>query len=56
VFSTRLKLRIQSDTDEIFYYPDLMVACRRDTGPEATAEFRSIGLSVPLAQIYAGTL
>jgi hypothetical protein len=26
------------------------------TGPEAVVEFRSIGLSVPLAQIYEGTL
>jgi hypothetical protein len=26
------------------------------SGPEATVEFRSIGLSVPLAQIYEGTL
>ena len=25
-------------------------------GPQAVAEFRSIGLSVPLAQIYEGTL
>ena len=25
-------------------------------GPQAQVEFRSIGLSVPLAQIYAGTL
>jgi Uma2 family endonuclease len=121
-FSTDLKLLIRSETDEIFYYPDAMVACRREdwgthyvrnpklvaetlspstqhidrrekamtyrrvasieeyvllaqddheitvqrraenwrpqlyTGPEAIAEFRSIGLSVPLAQIYEGTL
>jgi Uma2 family endonuclease len=26
------------------------------SGPEAMVEFRSIGLSVPLAQIYEGTL
>jgi hypothetical protein len=26
------------------------------TGPQATVEFRSIGLSVPLVQIYEGTL
>jgi len=122
VFSVDLKLLIRSDTDEIIYYPDLMVACQREdwgpnyvrnprlvaeilspstqhvdrrekaityrriasveeyvllaqdeqkvivqrradnwrpvsyAGPEAMAEFRSIGLSVPLAQIYAGTL
>jgi Uma2 family endonuclease len=121
-FSTDLKLLIRSDTDEIFYYPDVMVACERErwgtnyvrdpkvvaeilspstqhidrrekamtyrhiasveeyvllaqddhkitvqrraenwrpqlyTGPQAVAEFRSIGLSVPLAQIYEGTL
>ena len=122
LFSTDLKLRIRTDTDEVFYYPDMMVACQRDdwgpnyvrnpklvaeilspstqhidrrekamtyrriasveeyvllaqddhkvivqrraedwhpqsySGPEATVEFRSIGLSVPLAQIYEGTL
>jgi Uma2 family endonuclease len=121
-FSTDLKLPIRSDTDEIFYYPDVMVACQREhwgpnyvrnpklvaeilspstqhidrrekamtyrriasveeyvllaqddhkiivhrraenwrpqayAGPQATVEFRSIGLSVPLAQIYEGTL
>jgi Uma2 family endonuclease len=121
-FSTRLKLLIRTDTDEIVYYPDLMVACQRDdwgthyvrnpklvaeilspstedidrrekaityrriasveedvllaqddhqvivqrraenwrpqfySGPEATVEFRSIGFSVPLAEIYEGTL
>ena len=121
-FSTDLKLLIRSDTDRIFYYPDVMVACQRDdwgpnfvrnpklvaeilspstkhidrrekamtyrriasveeyvlvaqdelqvivqrraenwrpqsySGPEATAEFRSIALSVPLSQIYEGTL
>jgi hypothetical protein len=26
------------------------------SGPDAVAEFKSISLSVPLAQIYAGTL
>lgn len=121
-FSTDLKLQIRSDTDRIYYYPDVMVACQREDwgpdfvrnpklvaevvspstkhidrrekamtyrriasveeyvllaqdkhevivqrrvenwrpqlycGPEATVEFRSIGLSVPLAQIYEGTL
>jgi Uma2 family endonuclease len=121
-FSTSLKLLIRSDTDEVFYYPDMMIACQRDdwkknyvrnpklvaeilspstqhidrrekamtyrriasleeyvllaqddhkvivqrradnwrpqsySGPEAMVEFRSIGLSVPLAQIYEGTL
>jgi Uma2 family endonuclease len=121
-FSTDLKLLIRSDTDEIFYYPDVIVACQREhwgpnyvrnpklvaeilspstqhidrrekamtyrriasveeyvllaqddhkvtvqrraenwrpqsySGPEAAVEFRSIGLSVPLAQIYEGTL
>src|SRR5882724_3641321 len=30
VFSTDLKLMIRSDTDEIFYYPDMMVACDRE--------------------------
>jgi Uma2 family endonuclease len=122
LFSTDLKLRIRTETDEVFYYPDMMVACQRDdwganyvrnpklvaeilspstqhidrrekamtyrriasleeyvllaqddhkvivhrraenwrpqsyTGPQATVEFRSIGLSVPLVQIYEGTL
>jgi Uma2 family endonuclease len=122
LFSTDLKLQIRSDTDEVFYYPDMVVACQRDdwgknylrnpklvaeilspstqhidrrekamtyrriasleeyvllaqddhkvivqrraenwrpqsySGPQATVEFRSIGLSVPLAQIYEGTL
>jgi Uma2 family endonuclease len=122
LFSTDLKLHIRSDTDEVFYYPDMMVACQRDdwgknfvrnpklvaeilspstqhidrrekamtyrriasleeyvllaqddhkvivqsradnwwprsySGPGATVEFRSIGLSVSLAQIYEGTL
>jgi Uma2 family endonuclease len=122
LFSTDLKLLIRSDTDEIIYYPDVMVACQREhwgpnyvrnpklvaeilspstrhidrrekamsyrriasveeyvllaqddhkvivhrraekwrpqsySGPEATVEFRSIGLSVPLTQIYEGTL
>jgi Uma2 family endonuclease len=121
-FATDAKLRIRSETDEIVYYPDLVVACNRDewgpnyvcnpklvveilspstehidrrekamtyrrvvsieeyvlleqdehkvivhrraenwkphmyTGPQAVAEFRCIGLSVPLAQIYVGTL
>jgi len=122
VFSSELKLLIRSDTDEIIYYPDMMVACQRQdwgtnyvrnpklvaeilspstqhidrrekamsyrrigsveeyvllaqddhkvivqrraenwrpqsySGAEATVEFRSIGLSVPLARIYEGTL
>jgi Uma2 family endonuclease len=121
-FATDAKLRIRSETDEIVYYPDIVVACNRDewgtnylcnprlvaevlspstehidrrekamtyrrvtsiaeyalleqdehkvivhrraenwrprayTGPQAVVEFRSIGLSVPLAQIYEGTL
>ena len=121
-FATDLKLRIRSETDEIFYYPDVVVACNRDEwgtnyvcnpklvvetlspstehidrrekamtyrrvatieeyvlleqdehkvivhrraenwkpqtymGPQGAAEFRCIGLSVPLAQIYRGTL
>ena len=121
-FATDLKLFIRSDTDEIYYCPDLMVACRREDwgpnyirnpkliaevlspstnfidlrekamayrriasveeyvlleqneykvivqrreeswrpheylGPEAAAQLRSLGLSVPLAQIYEGTL
>jgi Uma2 family endonuclease len=121
-FSVNLKLLIQTDTDEIFYYPDMVVACEREhwgpnyvrnpklvaeilspsthhidlrekamtyrriasleeyvvlaqddhqvtvhrraekwrpqsySGPQAKVEFRSIGLSVPLAQIYEGTL
>jgi len=29
VFSSDLKLLIRSDTDEIVYYPDMMVACQR---------------------------
>ena len=122
LFSTDLKLQIRSDTDDVIYYPDMMVACQRDdwgpnyvrnpklvaeilspstqhidrrekamtyrriasleeyvllaqddhrvvvqrraenwrpqvySGPQATVDFRSIGLSVPLAQIYEGTL
>jgi Uma2 family endonuclease len=121
-FSESLKLRVKTETDEIVYYPDVMVACQREqwgpnyvcspklvaevlspstqhidrrekaityrriasveeyallaqdeykvavqrradawrptvyAGPESIAEFRSIGLSVPLAQIYAGSL
>ena len=121
-FAADVKLRIRSETDEIFYCPDVVVACNRDewgtnyvcnpklvietlspstqhidrrekamtyrrvssieeyvlleqdeptvivhrraenwrphvyTGPQAVAEFRAIGLSVPLAQIYEGTL
>jgi Uma2 family endonuclease len=121
-FSASLKLLIRTDIDEIFYYPDMMIACQRDdwgpnyvrnpklvaeilspstqhidrrekamtyrriasleeyvllaqdehrvvvqrreenwgaqvySGPQATVDFRSIGLSVPLAQIYEGTL
>jgi len=121
-FVTDIKLWIRSDTDEIIYYPDVVVACNRDEwgtnyvcnpklvvetlspstehidrrekamtyrrvasieeyvlleqdepkvivyrraenwkaqvymGTQAVAEFRSIGLSVPLAQIYEGTL
>jgi Uma2 family endonuclease len=121
-FATDAKLRIRSETDEIVYYPDVVVACNRDEwgthyvcnpklvvevlspstehidrrekamtyrrvvsieeyvlleqdehkvivhrraenwkphmyiGPQAVAEFRSIGISVPLAQIYEGTL
>jgi Uma2 family endonuclease len=116
------KLRIRSETDEIVYYPDLVVACNREewgtnyvcnpklvveilspstehidrrekamtyrrvdsieeyvlleqdehrivvhrraenwkphmyTGPQAAAEFRCLGLCVPLTQIYDGTL
>ena len=122
LFSTDLKLQIRSDTDDVIYYPDMMIACQRDdwgpnyvrnpklvaeilspstqhidrrekamtyrriasleeyvllaqddhrvvvqrraenwrpqvySGPQATVDFRSIGLSVPLAQIYEGTL
>ncbi len=121
-FATDVKLRIRSETDEVVYYPDLIVACnseewgehyvcnpklvaeilspstmhidRREkamiyrrvasieeyvlleqrkhtvtvhrrsenwrprvySGPQSVAEFRSISLSVPLTQIYAGTL
>jgi Uma2 family endonuclease len=121
-FATDAKLLIRSETDELVYYPDLVVACNREewgknyvcnpklvievlspstkhidrrekamsyrrvdsveeyvlfeqdkhqvivhrraenwkphmyTGPQAVAEFRCIGLSVPLAQIYEGTL
>jgi Uma2 family endonuclease len=121
-FATDVKLRICSETDEIVYYPDVVVACNRDEwgtnyvcnpklvietlspstehidrrekamtyrrvvsieeyvlleqdehkvivhrraenwkpqvymGSQAVAEFRCINLSVPLAQIYAGTL
>ena len=121
-FATDAKLQIRSETDEIVYYPDVVVACNRDEwgtnyvcnpklvietlspstqhidrrekamtyrrvssieeyvlleqdehkvivhrraenwkphiymGPQAVAEFRAIGLSVPLAQIYEGTL
>jgi Uma2 family endonuclease len=29
-FSANLKLLIRSDTDEIIYYPDVMVACQRE--------------------------
>jgi Uma2 family endonuclease len=121
VFFVDLKLHLKIDEDEIFYYPDVVVACERAgwgpnyihnpklvvevlspstqhidrrekvqnyrrtvsieeyvlvsqyepkvtihrrgenwrvhlfTGAEAIAEFRSIGLSLPLAQIYEGT-
>ena len=121
-FATDAKLQIRSETDEIVYYPDVVVACNRDEwgthyvcnpklvveilspstehidrrekamtyrrvrsieeyvlleqgehkvivhrradnwkphkymGPQAVAEFRSIGISVPLTQIYEGTL
>jgi Uma2 family endonuclease len=121
-FASEAKLRIRSETDEIIYYPDVVVACNRDEwgtnyvcnpklvveilspstehidrrekamtyrrvvsieeyvlleqdehkvmvhrraenwkpqvymGPQAVAEFRCINLSVPLAQIYSGTL
>jgi Uma2 family endonuclease len=121
-FVSDAKLRIRSETDEIFYCPDVVVACNRDEwgtnyvcnpklvietlspstqhidrrekamtyrrvssieeyvlleqdehkvivhrraeswkphiymGPQSVAEFRAIGLSVPLAQIYEGTL
>ena len=121
-FASDAKLQIRSQTDEIVYYPDIVVACNRDewgknyvcnpklvveilspstehidrrekamtyrrvasveeyvlleqdehrvivhrraanwkphtyVGPEAVAEFQSIGLSVPLTQIYLGTL
>jgi Uma2 family endonuclease len=121
-FATDAKLQIRSESDEIVYYPDLVVACNREewgtnyvcnpklvveilspstkhidrrekamtyrrvdsieeyvlleqdehhvivhrraenwkphmyTGPETVAEFHCIGLCVPLAQIYEGTL
>jgi Uma2 family endonuclease len=121
-FSSDLKLLIRSDTDDVIYYPDVMVACDREhwgpnyvpnpklvaeilspstrhidlrekamtyrriasleeyvvlaqddhqvtvhrrvekwrpqsySGPQAKVEFRSIGLSLSLAQIYEGTL
>jgi Uma2 family endonuclease len=121
-FATQAKLWIHTDTDDIVYYPDLVVACNREewgeyyvcnpklvievlspstkhidrrekamtyrrvasieeyallkqdeheltlhrraeawkphmySGPQAIAEFRSVGLSVPLSQIYADTL
>lgn len=121
-FATDAKLRIRADTDEIVYYPDLVVACNREewgerfvcnpklvaevlspstrridlrekattyrrvasieeyvmleqkehkvsvhrrtegwnpqvySGPQAIAEFRSVSLSLPLSQIYEGTL
>jgi Uma2 family endonuclease len=121
-FATDLKLHIRSETEEVVYYPDLMVACNREewgdnyvsnpklaaeilspstrhidlrekamtyrrvtsieeyvlleqrehrvtvyrraanwspqvySGPQSVAEFQSISLAVPLAQIYAGTL
>jgi Uma2 family endonuclease len=121
-FATDAKLRIRSETDEIVYYPDLVVACNREewgtnyvcnpklvveilspstehidrrekamtyrrvdsieeyvlleqddlriivhrraenwkphmyAGPQAMAEFRCIGLCVPLTQVYEGTL
>jgi Uma2 family endonuclease len=122
VFASGANLYIRSETDEILYIPDLVVACNREewdknwlcnpklvaeisspstrhidqrekamtyrrvnsieeyvlleqsehevtvhrradqwkpqvySGPDAVAEFKSISLSVPLAQIYAGTL
>jgi Uma2 family endonuclease len=121
-FATGANLHIRSETDEILYIPDLIVACNRHewdkkwicnpklvaeilspstraidqrektmtyrrvksieefvlieqseptvtvhrraekwrpqvySGPEANVEFQSIALSLPLAQIYAGTL
>ena len=121
-FASNAKLRINTQTDEIVYYPDIVVACNRDewgtnyvcnpklvvevlspstehidrrgkamtyrriasieeyvlleqdehrvivhrraenwkphmyAGPHAVAEFPCIGLSVPLTQIYLGTL
>lgn len=121
-FATDAKLKIRSESDEIVYYPDVVVACNREewgmnyvcnpklvveilspstkhvdrrekamtyrrvdsveeyvlleqkehhvivyrraenwkpqfyTGPQAVAEFRCIGLRVPLQQIYEGTL
>ena len=122
VFASGANLYIRSETDEILYIPDLVVACNREgwdkswlcnpkvvaeilspstrhidqrekamtyrrvnsieeyvlleqselevtvhrradqwkplvySGPDAVAEFKSISLSVPLAQIYGGTL
>ena len=121
-FASDAKLLIRSETDELVYYPDLVVACNREewgtnylcnpklvveilspstkhidrrekamayrrvdsieeyvlleqdkhqvivhrraenwkphmyTGAQAVAEFRCIGLRVPLAEIYGGTL
>ncbi len=121
-FASDAKLRIQADSDDIVYYPDVVVACNRHEwgesfvcnpklvievlspstkhidrrekamtyrrvssieeyalvrqdefeltlhrridkwrpqvfcGPESVAQFRSIGLTVPLANLYAGTL
>jgi Uma2 family endonuclease len=121
-FATDIKLQIRSETEEIVYYPDLVIACNRTewgddyvcnpklvaeilspstrhidrrekamtyrrvisieeyvlleqgehrvtvhrraenwrpevySGSQSVAEFRSISLAVPLAQIYAGTL
>lgn len=121
-FASEARLQIRSETDEIVYYPDVVVACNREecgpnyvcnpklvveilspstkhidrrekvmtyrrvnsieeyvlleqdehrvivhrraenwrphlyTGPQAVAEFRCVGLRVPLAQIYESTL